>query len=225
MNVACGDKANSLPRIEPAIVFISALRLFEPKLLILASSSPRRRELLTRAGIQFAGQAADVNEDYRPGEPPQQYAERLALEKAHAVAKSFPEDFVLGADTIVLAGEEILGKPRDQADAARMLRLLSGREHEVLTAVCLISPARNNGKELEDVLRETTRVHMHALSDAEILAYIETGEPMDKAGAYAIQGIASKWIFKIEGDYSNVVGLPIALVYSMLRKAGAVSAV
>ncbi len=194
-------------------------------MLILASSSPRRRELLTRAAIEFAVQAADVNEDYRPGERPQQYAERLAREKARSVARNFPSDFVLGADTIVVAGEEILGKPRDQADAARMLRLLSGREHRVLTAVCLISPAREDRKKAENARSETTRVHMHELSAAEISAYIETGEPMDKAGAYAIQGIASKWIFKIEGDYSNVVGLPIALVYSMLRKASAVSAV
>ena len=132
------------------------------------------------------------------------------------MARDFPSDFILGADTIVITGNEILGKPKDEADAARMLGLLSGTAHQVLTAVCLISP----GGVKENVRSEVTRVHMNKLSDADIFGYIATGEPLDKAGAYAIQGIASKWIFKIEGDYSNVVGLPVALVYQMLRQAG-----
>lgn len=190
-------------------------------MLILASSSPRRRELLNRAGIQFTVHAADINEDYRSGEQRQCYAERLARGKAKAVANKFPNDHVLAADTIVLAGEQILGKPRDQADAARMLRMLSGRDHQVLTSVCLLSPVKENQRPTEDVRTEITRVHMSELRESEISAYIASGEPMDKAGAYAVQGIASRWIFRIEGDYSNVVGLPIALVYRMLRVAGA----
>ena len=193
-------------------------------MLILASSSPRRRELLTRAGIAFEVQAAEINEGLRHGESPKEYAQRLAHEKARTVAALRPKDFILGADTIVLVDDEILGKPRDEGDATRMLRLLSGRAHEVLTAVCLISPAGGTRKSAEDVRAETTRVYMHELSDAEIAAYIASGEPMDKAGAYAIQGLASRWIFKIEGDYSNVVGLPVALVFRMLRAAGALPA-
>jgi septum formation protein len=191
-------------------------------MLILASSSPRRRELLTRAGIEFAVHAAEINEDCRQGELPQPYAERLAREKAHAVAHKFTNDHILAADTIVVAGEQILGKPRDQADAARMLRLLSGRDHQVLTSACLLSPGRDNKPPTETVRTKTTRVHMSKLSEAEISAYIASGEPMDKAGAYAVQGMASRWIFRIEGEYSNVVGLPIALVYGMLRAAGAI---
>lgn len=191
-------------------------------MLILASSSPRRRELLTRAGIQFTAHAAEVNEDHRTGELPQPYAERLAGEKAHAVADKFPNDHILAADTIVVAGKQILGKPRDQADAARMLRLLSGKDHQVLTSVCLLSPAKDSKPPTENVRTEITRVHMSELSESEISAYIASGEPMDKAGAYAVQGMASRWIFRIEGEYSNVVGLPITLVYRMLRAAEAI---
>ncbi|MCU1286162.1 MAG: maf protein [Acidobacteriales bacterium] len=188
-------------------------------MFVLASSSPRRRELLRNAGIDFEVQTADVPEVHIPGESPLDFATRLAIAKAEAVAQRRPEDFVLGADTIVIVEGEILGKPADADDAARMLRLLSGKCHEVTTAVCLISPNPATGR---NTASETTRVHMAALTDADIAAYIATKEPMDKAGAYGIQGIASRWINRIEGDYFNVVGLPVALVYGMLRRGGAI---
>ncbi len=130
------------------------------------------------------------------------------------LSRKRPQDYILGADTIVVIDETILGKPRDAADAARMLRLLSGRTHEVITGVCIFDPIAGDAEQAS----ETTRVTMRELSDEEIRDYIATGEPMDKAGAYAIQGIASRWIPRIEGDYSNVVGLPVALVYGMLKK-------
>jgi septum formation protein len=185
--------------------------------LVLASASPRRRELLQAAGISFSVQAADIPEQLRAGEEPESFAKRLAREKATAVFEVRPETAVLGADTIVVVNGEILGKPRDEQDAARMLRLLSGRQHEVITGVCLISnsfPA--------DVRAATTRVTMDGITNSEILDYVASGEPMDKAGAYAIQGMASRWITKIEGDYTNVVGLPIPLVWRMLREHRAV---
>jgi septum formation protein len=138
----------------------------------------------------------------------------LAREKALAVAKQRPRDIVLGADTVVVVDNQILGKPSDTADAARMLRLLSGREHQVITGVCVVAGGQRS------VAREATSVTMSEITDKEIADYVATGEPMDKAGAYAIQGIASRWIPRIEGDYSNVVGLPIALVYRMLRDSG-----
>jgi septum formation protein len=143
-------------------------------------------------------------------------AQRLAGEKASAVSRSCPQDCVLGADTIVVVDEQILGKPHDAADAARMLRLLSGRTHEVITGVCLAGPAPDGRRQV--TASETTRVTMGEISDEEIGEYVATGEPMDKAGAYAIQGMASRWIPRIEVDYSNVVGLPVALVYRMLRE-------
>lgn len=182
-------------------------------MLVLASASPRRQELLRNAGIPFTVQPADVDETPLAGESARDCAERLARVKALAVWRTRPQDFVLAADTIVVVDETILGKPLDADDAARMLRLLSGRVHQVITGVCIVGPAA-----LEDIACETTLVTMDELSDAEIRAYVETGEPLDKAGAYAIQGLASRWIPRIEGDYSNVVGLPVALVYAMLRK-------
>jgi septum formation protein len=185
-------------------------------MLVLASASPRRQEILRNAGITFAVQSADIDETVRQGESPRECAERLAREKARAVAKQQPGSFVLGADTIVVVDGMVLGKPRDETDAARMLRVLSGRGHEVITGVCLIGPGWT-----ESVQSERTLVAMSEISDREIQAYIETGEPMDKAGAYAIQGIASRWIPRIEGDYFNVVGLPMALVWRMLRERGA----
>ena len=184
--------------------------------LVLASASPRRQELLRNAGISFTVQAADIDETPLADEKAEQYARRLAREKALAVARLRPQDHVLGADTIVVVDGAILGKPRDAADAARMLRLLSGRTHEVITGVCLV---KAGGSEVV-VSSETTRVTMNELSDAEIQAYVASGEPMDKAGAYAIQGMASRWIPRIEGDYSTVVGLPVALVYDLLRPQG-----
>jgi septum formation protein len=195
--------------------------------LVLASASPRRQELLRNARIPFTVQPADINETPILGETPQACAERLAREKAEAVSKNHPHDFVLGADTIVVVDSAILGKPRDPQDAARMLRLLSGRTHTVITGVCLVRSVPTQAKlttanrQPATVSSESTLVNMSEISDDEIRDYVTTGEPMDKAGAYAIQGIASRWITRIEGDYSNVVGLPVALVYAMLRKCGA----
>jgi len=191
--------------------------MLEPNktILILASSSPRRQELLRQAGIPFEVEPAQVNEDQHTGEPPLSYACRLAAEKAQAVAGHHPQRWVLGADTIVVIDGESLGKPRDAQDAARMLRLLSGRAHEVTTAVSLIAPGRH-----ADTRSCTTQVWFRTLSDEEIQQYVAGGEPMDKAGAYAVQGGAARWADRIEGDYSNVVGLPLALVTEMLRKNG-----
>ena len=196
-------------------------------MLVLASASPRRQELLRNAGIPFVVQPTDIPEVPRPAEAPRAFAERMAREKALTVFRQRPDDFVLGADTIVIVDAEILGKPRDAADAARMLRLLSGRRHQVTTGVCLVGPQpRTEIRQLEtgfeDVRSETTIVTVAALSDDDIRSYISTGEPMDKAGAYAIQGRASRWISHIEGDYFNVVGLPVSLVYKMLRERGVV---
>ncbi len=180
-------------------------------MLVLASASPRRQELLRNAGIPFEVQPADIREDILPGETAKACAERLAREKALAVARQRPQDCVLGADTVVTIDGRILGKPSDADDAARMLRLLSGREHQVITGVCLVVRGLASGAS------ETTLVTMSEITNAEISKYVATGEPMDKAGAYAIQGIASRWIPRIEGDYSNVVGLPVALVWRMLH--------
>jgi len=190
-------------------------------MLVLASASPRRQELLRSAGISFVVQPADIDETPRAGEAPRDYAERLAREKALAVWRLRPQDVVLGADTIVVVDEMILGKPADAVDAARMLRLLSGRAHRVITGVCIIGPVASCQLPVaskEHTASEATLVTLNELSDQEIRDYIATGEPMDKAGAYAIQGIASRWIPRIEGDYSNVVGLPVALVHAMLKR-------
>jgi septum formation protein len=202
-------------------------------MIVLASASPRRQELLRSAGIAFVVQPADIDETPRAGELPRNYAERLAQEKALAVAEARPREYVLGADTIVVVDNAILGKPRDVDEAGRMLRALSGKTHTVITGVCLVSPENNNQRgEMRDrkieidksrltTSSETTLVTMSEIPDDEIRGYIATGEPMDKAGAYAIQGMASRWIPRIEGDYSNVVGLPVALVYAMLKERDA----
>ncbi len=214
-------------------------------MLILASSSPRRQELLRNAGVQFRVQPADVPEIFNDGEHPTRLAERLARDKAEAIFRKLnvyggcegvdptsaegvrpgaPAEpletrntkletvFVLGADTVVVVDEHVLGKPVDAEDAARMLRLLAGRTHEVTTGVCLM------GRDFVDVRSETTRVTFDHMNDGDIAGYVATGEPMDKAGAYGIQGLASRWIPRIEGDYFNVVGLPVALVWKMLRE-------
>jgi septum formation protein len=183
-------------------------------MLMLASASPRRQELLRNAGIPFEVQPAHIPEDPLPGEGAKECAERLAREKALAVTRQRPQDVVLGADTVVVVGGQILGKPVDAADAARMLRMLTGREHQVITGVCLVAGGQ------WAVGSETTLVTMSEITEKEIADYVATGEPMDKAGAYAIQGIGSRWIPRIEGDYSNVVGLPVALVCRMLREYG-----
>lgn len=198
-------------------------------MLVLASASPRRQDLLRSAGISFEVQPADVDETPLPGESARECAERLAQEKALAVWRTRPDSLVLGADTVVMVDDAILGKPIDADDAARMLRMLSGRVHQVVTGVCLAvnsaTPGNSSATRAESsVLRtssETTLVTFAALTDAEIRDYVATGEPMDKAGAYAIQGIASRWIPRIEGDYSNVVGLPVARVYRMLQESNA----
>jgi septum formation protein len=189
--------------------------------LVLASASPRRSELLRNAGIPFVIQPAHVDERMLPGEAPEAYARRLAAEKARAVFRQRPQDRVLGADTIVVVDSHVLEKPRDPADAARMLRLLSGRSHRVITGVCLmqtVSSFESQVSSREDVRAEITEVWIRDLSEDEIQEYISSGEPMDKAGAYGIQGIASRWISKIVGCYFNVVGLPVPLVYRMLRE-------
>jgi len=200
-------------------------------MLILASASPRRRELLAQAGFAFEVRAADIPEDPKSGEDPIAYVVRLAREKAEAVfaeltrsAKAGPSTtlrsaqddslVVLGADTTVVVDGVILGKPQDEADAARMLCILSGRTHRVITGVAVVTAERTESA------AEVTAVKFLTLSEEEIAAYVATGEPMDKAGAYAIQGLAAKWIPRIEGDYSNVVGLPLALVSSLLEGIG-----
>ena len=186
-------------------------------MLILASASPRRQELLRNAGINFVVQPADIPEVPQPGEAPQTFAERVARDKARTVHRRRPGDFVLGADTVVIVDEHILNKPESAQDATRMLRLLSGRSHLVMTAVCLMGPDEEHGsRDFEDVRTETTRVFFNSLDEADIAAYIATGEPMDKAGGYGIQGFASRWIPRVEGCYFNVVGLPVALVFRML---------
>jgi septum formation protein len=181
--------------------------------------------LLRNAGIPFTVQPADIDETPLAGEAPRECAERLAWEKAMAVFQRNPQQWVLGADTIVVVDDAILGKPRDAEDASRMLRLLSGRRHLVITGVCLVGPEASGQWSVAShskTTSETTVVNFCELSENEIRFYVATGEPMDKAGAYAIQGLASRWIPRIEGDYSNVVGLPVSLVYRMLRERGAV---
>jgi septum formation protein len=210
-------------------------------MLILASASPRRRELLAQAGYVFQVRAANVPEDPRLGEDPVAYVVRLAREKAEAVFMECrdlgtegtrdlgtegleteglgTEDserlVVLGADTTVVVDGEILGKPEDAGDARRMLRRLSGRTHRVITGVAVATAART------EVAAEVTGVRFLALSNAEIDEYVSSGEPMDKAGAYAIQGRAAKWIPRVEGCYFNVVGLPLALVATLLESVAA----
>ena len=183
--------------------------------LLLASASPRRRELLRAAGIAFDVQPTDIPEIPGKGEAPGAFVERLARAKAMTVAAQHPGAWVLGADTTVVAENEILNKPADAQDAARMLRKLSGCWHEVITGVALVRVGSTPEQLIES---EITRVQFSPLTEQDIAFYVSTGEPMDKAGAYAIQGIASRWIPRIEGDYSNVVGLPVARVWRMLQQ-------
>jgi septum formation protein len=202
-------------------------------MLVLASASPRRRQLLAQAGFTFEVRPAHIPEDPRPGEDPIVYVTRLAREKAQVVfdqitanaaseavdaAKSGAIDIsplaVLGADTTVTLDGQILGKPEDPDDAARILRTLSGRSHRVVTGVALVT------QEAVEVAAEVTAVQFLTLSDEEIAAYVASGEPMDKAGAYGIQGLAARWIPRVEGCYFNVMGLPLALVATMLESRG-----
>ncbi len=185
--------------------------------LILASSSPRRCEVLRNAGFEFEVVPSEADEAYHSAEAPAANAERIARLKAETVARRFgPADdvVVLAADTIVIVGSEVLGKPRSPEDARAMLEKLSGRAHEVISGVAVASPG---GKRML-VAHETTRVYFRRLDAEEIAAYVATGEPLDKAGAYAVQGRAARFVTRIEGCYFNVMGLPVALVDSLLRR-------
>jgi septum formation protein len=180
--------------------------------LVLASRSPRRAELLAAAGIEFTVRAADVDETPHDGEVPRDYVLRVAREKAHAVPAD-DDEIVLAADTTVVLANEIMGKPADATDAARMLHALAGKRHEVITAICLKRGARVQ----TDIA--STAVWFGPVTDAEIDDYVASGEPMDKAGAYGIQGLASRFIDRIDGSYTNVVGLPVALTWRLLISA------
>ena len=177
---------------------------------MLASQSPRRKEILSAAGFQFVVRAPRIPEQRQAGEEPIAYVTRLAREKAEAV-ECAPGELILAADTVVVAGTAVLEKPCDNVDAARMLRILAGREHRVITGICLRTP----GSLITDYA--TTTVVFSSLSDQEIESYVASGEVLDKAGAYAIQGLASRFIERIDGCYFNVVGLPISLFYRHLK--------
>ena len=180
--------------------------------LVLASASPRRAELMRLAGYVFTVAHADLDETPLAGEAPAIYVRRLAEAKAAAVAADRPEAVVLGADTTVVVDGAILGKPADAAEATAMLERLQGRAHDVLTGVAVIGPAGRHSAVA------VTRVWFAAMSAAEIAAYVASGEPMDKAGAYAIQGLASRYVTRIDGSHPNVVGLPMAVVHDLLRQ-------
>jgi septum formation protein len=182
--------------------------------VVLASRSPRRAELLAAAGIEFTVRAADVDETPLVGEAPREYVGRIAEGKVRAVSAR-DDEIVLAADTTVVLGNEIMGKPKHAVDAARMLRALAGNRHEVLTAICL-----KRGSRLRSDIASTA-VWFTPLSEAEIEDYIISGESMDKAGAYGIQGLASRFIDRIDGSYTNVVGLPVALTWRHLRAISA----
>lgn len=188
-----------------------------PAQIVLASASPRRRALLHATGLRFHVDAADVPEVQEPNEEPAVFAQRLAREKARAVAARHPRAVVLGADTIVVIDGQVLGKPRHAADARRMLQQLSGRAHQVMTAVAIIQ-----AEGITDELIEITNVTFRVIDGEEIDAYVASGEPFDKAGAYAIQGGAAGFVTRIDGSYSNVVGLPVEALLDRLREhAGA----
>jgi len=176
--------------------------------LLLCSASPRRRAFLERLGVRFAATPAHIDEARRPGEPALDYVRRMAREKAEACAR--PGHAALAADTIVVIGEEVLGKPRDRADAARMLRLLAGVEHRVITAVC-VPP---------DLRAVETRVKLAPLTDAQIRWLAASGDGDDKAGAYAVQGLAGAFVERIDGSFTNVVGLPMVETIELLSRAG-----
>jgi septum formation protein len=188
--------------------------------LILASASPRRRELLSEARIPFEVVPADVDESPSEGEPPHLYASRVARDKATAISLNHPERWVLGADTVVAVGDQILGKPCSQEEACEMLHLLSGRQHEVITAVAFIRSIRTSPVTEMIEFIVISQVVFRVLTEREMLDYVETGEPMDKAGAYAIQGGAAGFIERYTGSWSNIVGLPMEEVLSHLRDLG-----
>jgi len=180
--------------------------------VVLASQSPRRRELLTLVGIPHEVRPADIDETYLAGEQPRAHAERLARGKAAAIHE--PDAVVIGSDTIVVVDGDVLGKPRDEGDAARMLRRISGRTHVVMTAVAVAWQGR-----IESAVEEVS-VTFHPLSDADIAAYVATGEPMDKAGAYGIQGYGATIVSRVDGDYFAVMGLPLQLLVRVLQRVG-----
>ena len=184
--------------------------------LILASASPRRADLLREAGIRVEIQSPNVNEAIADGEPPEVYVRRIAESKGRAVSERVPGRHVLAADTAVVVDGEILGKPTGSGDAARMLALLSGRSHLVITGVCLMQ----DGRHAVEPEVEVTAVEFAILSPDEVAWYLASGESIDKAGGYGIQGFASRFVTRIAGSYSNVVGLPIAVVYRMCMRAG-----
>jgi len=185
-----------------------------PVRVVLASQSPRRRELLTLVGIPHEVRPADLDERYLPGEEPAAHAERLAREKAAVVAASNPDALVIGSDTIVVVDGDVLGKPRDEPHAAEMLARLSGRSHVVITAVAV----RFGNEERSAV--EQVRVTFHPMSPGEIAAYIRTAEPMDKAGAYGIQGFGATIVARVDGDYFAVMGLPLQRLVGLMRELG-----
>jgi septum formation protein len=180
--------------------------------LLLASASPRRAELLRAAGISFDIQPANADESVHPGEQPAAYVQRVAEAKARVVLPRAGARVVLAADTTVVVDGDIFGKPQNGQDAVRMLRALRGRRHEVMTGVTLAAAARVMTRV------ETTAVEFAPLSEDEIDWYVASGEPADRAGAYAVQGLASRFVTRVEGSYSNVVGLPVSLVYDMLKE-------
>jgi septum formation protein len=182
--------------------------------VVLASSSPRRRDLLNLIGIKHEVRPANIDETMRPREIPRRHAERLAREKASVIAKRDPDVLTIGADTVVVINRKVLGKPADEADAARMLKMLSGREHTVITAVAVA-----RGRKLRSAIEEVS-VKFRRLRDDEIEAYIATGEPMDKAGAYGIQGFGATIVERVEGDYFAVMGLPLVRLIGLLRDVG-----
>lgn len=184
--------------------------------LILASASPRRRELLQSINIPFEVMPSDVPEVRAEGESPEEYVARLSRDKAHAIGSRRPDEWVLAADTTVLLGDQLLEKPLDVADAERMLATIAGRTHVVYTGVTLL----HVGRGYHDTRVAESEVRMLPLNRDEIAWYARTGEPLDKAGAYAVQGIGAMFIESIHGSYTNVVGLPLALLFLMLRKAG-----
>lgn len=189
--------------------------MFELPKLILASGSPRRAEILTAVGWEFEKEVADVDEAEFAGEKPEDYVRRLAKTKAETVAARHKNALVLGADTIVVINNQIVGKPKDFEDARRMLKTLSGNWHEVLTGVALVKVSGGNFETEVDLQR--TRVKFAEMNEAEIDFLVEKGEPLDKAGAYAVQAQAALFIEEILGDYWNVVGLPVNLVYELMK--------
>ena len=185
------------------------------KLIILASNSPRRQELLRQIGIAFRTIPSDADEAILPGESPEKYAVRVALDKASSVAARTDSGIVIGADTIVVVGDEILGKPADARDAARMLTMLSGKMHRVITGLAIVDASTTAVKTASAV----TRVWFYDMTPEAIESYVATGEPLDKAGAYGIQERGALFVERIDGCYFNVVGLPLSLLAGLLRDA------